>query len=272
MVENTISGKIDLFGHDGQAGLYRDFRPRYPCRLVDSVISKVQPNSRELYVDVACGPGTLTEVIAPSFRRTIGIDQSFEQLSKAKVVEGCDMEYVPASAFEIPCQSSSVDLVTVGQGLHWLLPYSDFFNEVFRVLKPGGVFAAVAYGFPSLENPSANVAVRRFYCEVLGATLHPGDPGCWWETDRPTIDSFYHDIPFPRDIKREHFPERVSMTVNAYMNYLKTLSAYRTLLRSGVEDPLLKLEDEIRFALCVSPDAEGNVVLEIPFFTVSFIC
>jgi SAM-dependent methyltransferase len=38
-------------------------------------------------------------------------------------------------------ESNTVDLVTVGQALHWFeLP--QFYAEVSRILKPGGVFAA----------------------------------------------------------------------------------------------------------------------------------
>lgn len=266
---STVTGKADLFGHSGQAAMYRQFRPRYPAKLVHDVLSQLEPNNFGLYVDVACGPGTLTEVIAPRFQKSIGLDQSYEQLSNAAKIEGCNMEYIPGSAFAIPIESSTVDLVTVGQGLHWLLPYDLFFAEVLRILKPGGIFAALAYSFPRIKQPEGDRALREFYCGLLGAHLEPGTPGCWWETSRPTIDGLYERIPFPREVTRKVYREPVRMRVCDFTNYLKTLSAYRTYLRSGNEDPLPGLEQQILASLS-EPSREAVMDIEIPFFTVCF--
>jgi len=265
----TVAGTVDLFGHDGQAEMYRDFRPRYPNRLVKDIVDLVPEHNRGTFLDVACGPGILTAIIAPKFRKTIGLDKSFEQLKQAVSAEGCEIEYLAGSAFEIPLADGSVDLVTVAQGLHWLLPYELLFDEALRVLKPGGVFAAAAYAFPRIHNTEANKALRRFYCDLLGAHLEAGSPGCWWETSRPTIDGFYERVPFPRETTRTMYPETIRISVRDFMNYLRTLSAYRTLLRFGQEDPLPALEAEIIECL---PQGSADAVMDvdIPFFVVTF--
>ena len=264
-VATAVDGRMDLFGHDGQAKMYRDFRPTYPARLVESIVSSIPAESRGLYVDVACGSGQLTEAVAPAFKASKGIDRSFEQLSHARINTGVNLEYVAGSALELPLDSGSVDLMTVAQGLHWLLPYDAFFKEVNRVLKPGGVFCAAVYAFPQLVHEGANAHVQRFYKETLGSTLSPGQPGCWWDTNRPTIDCYYADIPFPYETKLTHFPERIRMSVSHYFNYLRTLSAYRTLLRSGLPDPLVAVEAAVRESV-----HNEEIEVLIPFFTVSF--
>ena len=264
-VASTFDGRVDLFGHTGQAKLYSSFRPSYNHEIVNSIVALIPPASRQLCLDVACGPGLFTALIGPYFQKTVGLDMSLEQLNHATTVDGVDITYVPGSAFSLPMKAGTVDLVTVAQGLHWLVPYEKFFAEVLRILKPGGSFVALAYAFPRLVNTRANIAVRHFYEDVLGGHLAPGESGCWWETNRPTIDGFYKDIEFPLPSTLSHFNETKRMSVAEYINYLRTLSAYRTLLRSGEPDPLPAVES------AVTLDAvDGYLEVEIPYFTVSF--
>lgn len=270
MVATTSDGKIDLFGHEGQAKLYREFRPEYPEKLVSDILSLVDVSQRGMYVDVACGSGQLTKLMSPSFVDSLGVDQSLEQLGQISEGDG-RFRYVSGSAFDLPVNRDSVDLVTVAQALHWLLPYDIFFAEVLRVLKPGGVFVAVAYAFPKLKNAEAQMAVESFYFDLLGGGKSPGSTGCWWETNRPTIDGFYADVPFPIDAELRRLDQTVSITLEHYMNYLRTLSAYRTLLRSGESDPLPEIEDKIARAFVTNDvgkviPSELMIEVEIPFF------
>lgn len=270
MVARTSDGQLDLFGHEGQAKLYREFRPEYPEKMVSEILSLVDVSRRGMYVDVACGSGQLTKLLGPHFMECLGVDKSLEQLAQISGDVG-RFRYVSGSAFNLPVDKDSVDLVTVAQALHWLLPYEQFFAEVLRVLKPGGVFVAVAYAFPKLKNTEAQMAVERFYFDLLGGGKSNGSPGCWWETNRPTIDGFYADVPFPIDAELRRSDQTVCISLEHYMNYLRTLSAYRTLLRCGQSDPLPELEDRIATAIVTNYDgkviaSELMLEIEIPFF------
>jgi ubiquinone/menaquinone biosynthesis C-methylase UbiE len=264
-IVSAFDGTDDLFGHNGQAKMYHDFRPRYPEALVKSILSLVpEAGDRQLYIDVACGSGQLTELIGPFFDITIGFDRSFEQLS-AVSKNNSSIKYQASSAFELPLESKSVDLLTVAQALHWLVPYERFFSEVERVLKLGGVFVTVAYTFPQVMHDKANAIVNRFYLDILGGHLHPGQTGCWWDTDRPTIDGFYSNIPFSRQPILKKFPTKVNLSIENYFNYLKTLSAYRTYLRKGNPDPLPAMQTEMLQVV-----GAESIDVEIPFFTMSY--
>jgi ubiquinone/menaquinone biosynthesis C-methylase UbiE len=270
-VATAVDGTLDLFGHSGQAEMYRNFRPIYTPAIVENVLANVR--ERDIYIDVACGSGQLTHLLAPHFKKATGIDRSFEQLSNATVdgeSKGSNLTFTPGSAFALPLEANSVDLVTVAQGLHWLLPYEAFFGEVDRVLKPGGTFTAVGYAFPQLVNRRCNESSMHFYVDILGARKKPGDEGCFWDTNRPTIDCYYSDIPFPSTTKTSMLPNTVKISVSHYINYLKTLSAYRTLLRLGHADPLPKVQSDIVAELGGSDPASTLLEVEVPFFTVHY--
>jgi len=265
-VASTFNKQIDLFGNGDQAKLYFEFRPKYTNEIVNNILSYVRKDNRKLYVDVACGSGQLTELISPYFDDSIGVDQSFAQLKEAPKSK---ILYLPGSAFELPIESDSVDLITVAQGLHWFLPYDNFFAEVERALKPGGVFVAVGYCFSKLKNEKVNIISRKFYFDILGSHLSPGDKGCFWDTNRPTIDSYYSDIPFPKEAITTKLSDQKSISIKHYINYLKTLSAYRTLLRSGQTDPMPQIQSELMEALETNNE-DTLLDIEIPFFTVSY--
>lgn len=258
-------GGKDLFGHVGQAEMYKVYRPVYTQDIVDYVLSKVPENQRGLYVDVACGSGQLTRLISPFFSKSVGIDRSLEQLSQAS---DSKTEYMTGSAFKLPFADKSVDLLTVAQALHWLLPYETFFEEVQRVLKKGGVFVTIAYSFPQLVDQSANAITTRFYVDLLGARKSPGEPGCWWETNRPTIDGHYMDIDYPCSVDRAELPSIVCMSISHFVNYMRTFSAYRTYMESHTDDPLVAVENELKEVF----GAVKEIQVINPFFAVSFSC
>ena len=49
----------DPFGHDGQAKLYLEHRPRYPARFFEKILEYCGTEHRDLYVDVCTGTGMM---------------------------------------------------------------------------------------------------------------------------------------------------------------------------------------------------------------------
>lgn len=264
----TVDGQIDLFGQGDQARMYQSFRPMYTEEVVMGIMARVPQAHRDLYVDVACGSGQLTRLVAPYFKKSVGIDRSQEQLSNAVNDRGASLEYRIGSAFELPFPDASVDLVTVAQAFHWFLPYEKAFAEINRVLKPGGVFVTAGYSFPQILEPKEAMRFpNKLFYDILGSDKSPGQPGCWWGHNTPTVEYHYRDIEFPfaESVVREVFPYRTTKSTDHYCNYLRTFSGYRTLLRSGEKDPMPEIGAAIKG---VAPS--GNLEMEIPFFTVSY--
>ena len=159
--------------------------------------------------------------------------------------------------------------MTVAQGLHWLTPFDRFFHEVDRVLKPGGVFAAVSYCVPRLTHERAQAAFSRYYDDVLGSKKLPGELGCHWVTNRPSVDSKYSDVKFPyATVERQEFPDTIHMSLLAFQNLLSTMSAYRSLVAGGSPDPLPTLMQELQSSVG-SKDLDGIIEVVVPYFIVS---
>lgn len=116
--------------------------------VISTLCSLQWPGTFHNAVDVGCGGGQSTQVLAPFFKTVIGIDSSTDQVAQAqnnnKLV---NVVYKSGSAESIDLPTSSVQLVTAGQSCHWFdLP--KFYAEVERILVPGGVLALYGYLLP----------------------------------------------------------------------------------------------------------------------------
>src|SRR6218665_1234932 len=107
---------------------YAKYRPTYPPDLYEKILqyldegSSMKNGRRGLAVDVGCGGGQSTLVLARHFEVVIGIDSSETQLIEAEknIVESRKVYYRQASAEDMSSAvaEESADLVTVGSAVH----------------------------------------------------------------------------------------------------------------------------------------------------------
>jgi len=93
-------------------------------------------------VDLASGSGPVSRELVQPGRTVIGLDLSPEELELA--VERGPGPWVRADALRLPFRDGSVDVVTSSMGLVVVTPLVEVLSEVARVLRPGGVLAAIA--------------------------------------------------------------------------------------------------------------------------------
>ncbi|XP_070573039.1 putative methyltransferase DDB_G0268948 [Ptychodera flava] len=141
--------KEDVFEKASISKLYSQYRPQYPNVLYENIMSflgeKLAP-PHTLAVDVACGTGEGTRLHADRFPEVIGTDISPSQIAEAKAIEKFpNVSYQVAAAESLPFKPNSVDLVTVASAIHWFADLEKFYNEVDRVLRPGGCLAVYTY-------------------------------------------------------------------------------------------------------------------------------
>lgn len=124
---------------------------RIPCLRVLKRVS-AKGIERGTALDVGTGPGVFPIFISKAFPeiRFKGIDLSpvmIELAKKNAIDEGVKerMEFEIGSAYSLPCEDHSIDLLLCINTLHHLDRPVDFFNEVARALKEEGAFVIVDF-------------------------------------------------------------------------------------------------------------------------------
>ncbi|WP_423736621.1 class I SAM-dependent methyltransferase [Chitinophaga caseinilytica] len=170
----------DLFSV--QSASYAKYRPDYPPALYAWLASQT-PGHAQAW-DCGTGNGQCAVHLAGFYENVYATDPSAQQIAHAAPHDHVRYAVEPAENCGLP--DASADLVTVGQALHWFR-FEDYFREVARVLRPGGLFAAWTYGLPEISPE----------IDALLLQLHEGPLGSYWLPENRMIEKGYADIPFP---------------------------------------------------------------------------
>jgi SAM-dependent methyltransferase len=93
-------------------------------------------------LDLACGSGAMSRELAADDRQVIGIDTSAAELAVA--ARRGPGPWVQGDIRRLPFRDGSIDAVTASLGLIVVPQLEQVLAEVARVLRPGGVLAAIA--------------------------------------------------------------------------------------------------------------------------------
>lgn len=223
---------------------YARFRPEYPASLA-AYLASTTPDKR-LAVDVGCGNGQLTQLLAPYFDHVIGLDPSADQI--ANTVAHDRIRYQCAPAERLPVADASTSLVTAAQAAHWFdLPA--FYAEVRRIARPGAILALVSYGVLQLE-PGLDERFQKFYQEDIGP---------YWPPERKLVDTGYATIDFPFDeLPPPALEIRLAWRLPEFLGYVHTWSAIRSAREAGKEALLTGFAADLAVAWG-DPDARRPV-------------
>ena len=170
-------------------GLFHELAPRYnrvllayslgqDLRWKEVLIRRLRPKRGERALDLACGTGLildrLSRRLGPS--QVVGLDLNRSMLlasgrprDRYRLVQG--------NAVRLPFASESFDIVTSGYLLKYV-PLKAFFDEMARVLRPGGRLAA--YDFSRPIHASVAGASYSFYLHrILPAIGRARSPHRW---------------------------------------------------------------------------------------------
>jgi SAM-dependent methyltransferase len=162
---------------------YAANRPTYPPELAETLADLVE--RRKLAVDVGCGSGQLSVLLADHFDQVLGLDPSESQLSGAE--PDPRVRYQAAPAEVLPVDDAAADLITAAQAAHWF-DRPKFYGEVRRIAAPGAVVALITYNNAELD-PAALKPIMELY--------HALDP--WWRPEREDVETGYARFDFPFD-------------------------------------------------------------------------
>ncbi len=95
-------------------------------------------------LDLAAGTGDFSVELAAAGHNPIAVDLSFGMLAAARTAE----PRVQGDLLDLPVASESVDAAVCGFALRNLVSLDPFFDELFRVLRPGGSAALLDVSQP----------------------------------------------------------------------------------------------------------------------------
>lgn len=213
------------------ASSYAQFRPHYPDELFGQLLPLV--TNKQAAWDCGTGNGQVAGVLADHFKDVYGTDISSEQLNQA--VQKPNIHYSVQPAEHTDFADDVFDLVTVAQAIHWFR-FHEFFTEVRRTLKPGGLFAVIGYGLLETDEPLQQL-LHHFYRKIVGP---------YWDAERRYLDEDYKTIPFPfEEIAMPALSMKYSWTYDQLLGYLRTWSAVKHYKQRNGVDPVGLIEADL---------------------------
>jgi SAM-dependent methyltransferase len=101
-----------------------------------SLIAKHAPGARQI-LDLGCGAGTFVAMCRERLGDPIGMDPS---LAALEICRDRGLPGVLADGSKLPFRTRSLDVVRAKEIIEHIIDLRPFMQEIFRVLKPGGIF------------------------------------------------------------------------------------------------------------------------------------
>jgi demethylmenaquinone methyltransferase/2-methoxy-6-polyprenyl-1,4-benzoquinol methylase len=171
------------------------------------LVSRVNAIPGSWVLDVATGTGLVARDVARRRNvRVLGLDQSEPMLRKglravAEAGLGGRIAFVRGRAERLPFADAAFDAVTFTYLLRYVEDPAATLAELARVLRPGGVMAALEFHLPRDPYLRAGwLAYTRTVLPAIGWVVSPA----WFRTGRflgPNIEEFYRRYPLPAQVR-----------------------------------------------------------------------
>ena len=168
----------------GSASYYARGRPPYAPGLAARLAEAVPLDGTGRLLDVGCGPGIVTPLLAHLVAESVGIDADAEMVAEAErradTARIANVTWVHARAEELPAGLGAFRLVTFAQSFHWM-DRARVAAFVRSMLEPGGALVHIsdvkesrldAQALPHPVPPYA--AIRGLVQRYLGAVPRAG--------------------------------------------------------------------------------------------------
>ena len=151
-----------------------------------ALVATANPSAGERALDLACGTGVVTREVAQALGpdgSIVAADLSPAMLEVARATEipdgGAPVEWVEASAVDLPLPDGDVDVVLCQQGLQFFPDKEAAAGEIARVLRPGGrVVLSVWRGLDHnpVQRAFNDVLIDRIGAGIFELPFSFGDP------------------------------------------------------------------------------------------------
>jgi SAM-dependent methyltransferase len=143
---------------------YARYRWEYAEAAIQAVCEATALTPTSLVADIGAGTGLLARRFAGRARLVAAIEPNAAMRALASSEEAPGLAILAGSAEAIPLVSHRVDLITVGQALHWFQA-EQARAEFRRILKPGGWLAVLGNRG---TDPAYNKALDALRSEAYG--------------------------------------------------------------------------------------------------------
>ena len=123
----------------GRALFYSTSRPGYPSRILEILRTQIGFDQTYMVADIGSGTGLLSELFLSNGNPVIGVEPNddmriFAEKSLRRFPKFLSLR---GTAEHTSLETTTIDLVTVGQALHWF-DCEAMSKEFARILKPNG--------------------------------------------------------------------------------------------------------------------------------------
>jgi ubiquinone/menaquinone biosynthesis C-methylase UbiE len=141
---------------------------------LDNAFLEALPSRLGVVTELCCGSCEAFKLAGYRITRGIGVDVSTSMLQQARSSLSQDkFHFIQGDAVMLPLKDEAVDAVIMLGGVHHVPNRQQLFNEVFRVLKPDGVFI--------FREPVSDI----FLWQWIRAIIYRISPMLDNETERP---------------------------------------------------------------------------------------
>jgi SAM-dependent methyltransferase len=175
-VTEAWTGDPSLYA--GSAAYYARGRVAYPETLAKAFATELGLDGSGRLLDVGCGPGSLTLLLAGSFEEAVGLDADEAMLGEANRLAAAagirNCRWVHRRAEELPAGLGRFRLVTFAQSFHWL-DRPRVAEAVHGMLEPGGACAHVhATTHQGVDDSTPHAAITELVRKYLGPVRRAG--------------------------------------------------------------------------------------------------
>ena len=216
MSEGSAKNPFEKGGSD-----YARFRPTWPQAIADALADLCGSTRHAL--DVGCGNGQLSCLLAIRFDRVTATDPSAEQIENA--FQNPKVDYRQESTEKIGLDDHSVDLIVAAQAAHWF-DLDAFYAEAKRVARTGAVIALVSYGVPELDGDVGKRFHDFYWTEIFE----------YWPAARRHVEDGYATMPFPfEELALPDIAIEREWTLDELLGYVSTWSAAKAARKASAE-------------------------------------